>query len=185
MCSLIGCIAPHLHVSVLPWGWQQVHHNIRGDHTMPSAPDWRSASAYAYLDELNTAEIAVEFLRRNPAYRRDYRTALNRAPDGRSTALITRWGLRFPFRSGRARRPNYPGLAASSCSCGCSSRARAGGIRRRPQHRHAVANIPGRSKRGRVPRPSKSRSYRAHRRRNDCDSRRGRHSARSELRCPR
>jgi len=40
---------------------------------MPSAPDWRSASAYAYVDDLNAAEFAAEFLRRNPAYRQDWR----------------------------------------------------------------------------------------------------------------
>jgi Family of unknown function (DUF6499) len=95
---------------------------------MPSAPDWRSASAYAYLHELNAAEFAAEFLRRNPAYRRDYRVALKRARDERSTAPLTRWGLRFPFRPRRASRPHPSGLAAASCSCGRSSRARAGGI---------------------------------------------------------
>jgi hypothetical protein len=50
---------------------------------MPSAPEWRSASAYAYVDDLNAAELAAEFLRRNPAYRRDYRAAVNRPSDGR------------------------------------------------------------------------------------------------------
>ena len=40
---------------------------------MPSAPDWRSASAYAYVHELNRREFAWEYLRRNLSYKRDYR----------------------------------------------------------------------------------------------------------------
>jgi hypothetical protein len=38
---------------------------------MPPVPDWRSAAAYAYLNDLNPAELAWEFLRRNPDYQRD------------------------------------------------------------------------------------------------------------------
>jgi len=68
---------------------------------MPSAPDWRSASAYAYLHELNAAEFAAEFLRRNSAYRRDYRAAINRLSHGQSTTLLNRWDLKFPFRPRR------------------------------------------------------------------------------------
>jgi hypothetical protein len=71
---------------------------------MPPVPDWRSAAAYTYLTELKPAELAWEFLRRNPDYQRDYRTA---AGDTASQAefsepLILRWGLRFPDRSGSA-----------------------------------------------------------------------------------
>jgi hypothetical protein len=71
---------------------------------MPPVPDWRSAAAYAYLDELNPAELAWEFLRRSPDYQRDYRAATRDAagqtefPD----PLIVRWGLPFPDRSGSA-----------------------------------------------------------------------------------
>jgi hypothetical protein len=42
---------------------------------MPPVADWRSAAAYVYLDDLDPAELAWEFLRRNPDYQRDYRTA--------------------------------------------------------------------------------------------------------------
>ena len=35
---------------------------------MPSAPDWRSASAYAYVHELSRREFAWEYLRRDPSY---------------------------------------------------------------------------------------------------------------------
>jgi hypothetical protein len=56
------------------------------------------------LNDLNPAELAWEFLRRNPDYQRDYRAA---ARDGAGQAefsepLILRWGLPFPDRSGSA-----------------------------------------------------------------------------------
>ena len=62
---------------------------------MPSAPDWRSASAYAYVHELNRREFAWEYLRRNPSYKRDYRGANHRMESIDAFAL--RWGVRFPF----------------------------------------------------------------------------------------
>ena len=71
---------------------------------MPPVPDWRSAAAYAYLNELNPAELAWEFLRRNPDYQRDYRTVAGEN-GGRADfpePLILRWGLRFSDRSGSA-----------------------------------------------------------------------------------
>jgi len=71
---------------------------------MPPVSDWRSATAYAFLNDLNPAEFAWEFLRRNPEYQRDYRVA---AADGADEAefleaLLLKWGLRFPDRSGSA-----------------------------------------------------------------------------------
>ena len=71
---------------------------------MPPVSDWRSAAAYAFLNDLNPAEFAWEFLRRNPEYQRDYRAA---AADGADEpefleALLLKWGLRFPDRSGSA-----------------------------------------------------------------------------------
>jgi len=39
---------------------------------MPQASDWHSSARYAYVNQLHQAEIAWEFLRRNPDYRRDY-----------------------------------------------------------------------------------------------------------------
>ncbi len=61
-----------------------------------SNPDWRSPSAYGYLQDLNSGGLAWEFLRRNQEYRADYATEEFRA------ALETgvpgperRWGLRF------------------------------------------------------------------------------------------
>jgi len=69
---------------------------------MPPVSDWRSAAAYAFLNDLNPGEFAWEFLRRNPEYQRDYRAA---AADGANEpefleALLLKWGLRFPDRSG-------------------------------------------------------------------------------------
>ena len=66
--------------------------------------DWRSPAAYAYLDELNPAGLAWEFLRRNPDYQRDYRAAALDAAGQPEfpEPLILQWGLRFPGRSGSA-----------------------------------------------------------------------------------
>ena len=61
--------------------------------------EWRSEAAYAYLHDLKTAELAWEFLRRNPKYRRDYRTAADATAD-QAEQLIAQWGLRFPDQSG-------------------------------------------------------------------------------------
>jgi hypothetical protein len=61
-----------------------------------SSSDWRSASAYEYLQDLNSSGLAWEFLRRNQEYRADYtnhefRAALDAGVAGRER----RWGLRF------------------------------------------------------------------------------------------
>ncbi len=62
---------------------------------------WRSADAVAQLKQLERAGFALEFLRRNPAYRDDYaRTQRHIAhrrvdPDEASNDLARRWGLRF------------------------------------------------------------------------------------------
>ena len=183
---MLYCAAFTRHRDALAGG--VTHHHLCGGHTMPSAPDWRSASAYAYLHEFNAAEFAAEFLRRNPAYRRDYRVALNRARDGRSTAPLTRWGLRFPFRPRRARRPNPSSLAATPCACRCSSRPRARGISRGAQHRYIAADIPACRKRWRVRSAEQSsgpHSRRAYWRCYGCDARRRGHPSRSEFPCPR
>ena len=66
---------------------------------MPSGPSWRSAAAYAYLDNLSPAELAWEFLRRNPRYRRDYRATAGDVdpPAAVSERVRARWGLCFPI----------------------------------------------------------------------------------------
>ena len=71
---------------------------------MPPVLDWRSAAAYAYVDDLNPAGAAWEFLRRNPDYQRDYRAAAGETVSQAEfpEPLIVRWGLRFPDPSGSA-----------------------------------------------------------------------------------
>ena len=81
---------------------------------MPSAPDWRSASAYAHVHEFNLREFAWEYLRRNSNYQRDYRTAVRRTESRQAETLAARWGLRFPFRSAAAGRQHSSGLAAAA-----------------------------------------------------------------------
>jgi len=55
---------------------------------MPPLREWRSEAAYAYLDDLKPAELAWEFLRRNPNYRRDYHTVVGEAAEQVSEPLI-------------------------------------------------------------------------------------------------
>jgi GrpB-like predicted nucleotidyltransferase (UPF0157 family) len=62
---------------------------------------WRSPDAVAQLNQLERAGFALEFLRRNPAYRDDYARTQRRIacrsvdPDKASADLGRRWGLRF------------------------------------------------------------------------------------------
>ncbi|MER9291522.1 DUF6499 domain-containing protein [Mesorhizobium sp. M0510] len=41
----------------------------------PDTSLWRSSSTYDYLDDLVAADLAWEWLRRNPDYQRDYAEA--------------------------------------------------------------------------------------------------------------
>jgi hypothetical protein len=91
---------------------------------MPTTPDWRDAAAYAYLQNLNRAELAWEFLRRDPNYNRDFRAAARRTFDEAAfpERLTRRWGLRFPGRSAIAGGQGTAHLVAAlrpydSCYC--------------------------------------------------------------------
>ena len=65
-----------------------------------AASDWRSAAAYEYVRNLDPADIAWEFLRRNPEYQQDYGRIVREKPDDeREAQLLERWGLRFRERS--------------------------------------------------------------------------------------
>ena len=68
---------------------------------MPPASNWRSSAGYAYITELDSAELAWEFLRRNPDYQREYRATVRamRRGGNPAEALARRWGLRFRRRS--------------------------------------------------------------------------------------
>lgn len=69
---------------------------------MPSR-DWRSAAAYADLENASARDFAWEFLRRNPRYVRDWEQLDDARPDDEAAAVAERWGLRFPGRSGAQR----------------------------------------------------------------------------------
>lgn len=61
--------------------------------------DWRSDERYAAVNEFSPAELAWEFLRRNPDYQQDFRTWNEVASGGTSRvddARWARWGLTFP-----------------------------------------------------------------------------------------
>jgi hypothetical protein len=81
-----------------------------------SVPDWRSPAAYAYLNDLDLAGFAWEFLRRNPDYRRNFRNIGGKPKrENQSTQQsMTHWGLRFRHQSGAARRHRSTELAAAA-----------------------------------------------------------------------
>jgi hypothetical protein len=70
---------------------------------MPDDESWRSQDAFAYLDRVQRAGFAWEFLRRNPDYREDYERMSRDAASGTpialeaALALSRRWGLSFPM----------------------------------------------------------------------------------------
>jgi hypothetical protein len=59
-----------------------------------SEADWRSAERYAALCELSPAELAWEFLRRNPQYHDDFDRWQSAAAG--DPAPWSKWGLTFP-----------------------------------------------------------------------------------------
>lgn len=66
-----------------------------------SNENWRTAAAYDYLADLDTAGVAFEFLRRNPDYQADCKRivnqdALSTDEDAISASHARRWGLAFP-----------------------------------------------------------------------------------------
>jgi hypothetical protein len=81
-----------------------------------SVPDWRSPAAYAYLNDLDPAGFAWEFLRRNPDYRRNFRGVVDKPKREKQFAQqsMTHWGLRFRHQSGSARRHCPTDLAAAA-----------------------------------------------------------------------
>ena len=107
---------------------------------------------------VESAEFAAEFLRLNPAYRRDHRAAVNRLSHGQSTTLLNRWDLKFPFRPRRGCEIDQIG----ACRCehlrfGCRTLLLRSFFSRLPPRnsvkRAASRPVPGRCKRRRVSRP--------------------------------
>ena len=62
---------------------------------------WRSSETIQQLNRLERPGFAIEFLRRNAGYRRDYARTLRQIargaidPDSARSALARRWGLCF------------------------------------------------------------------------------------------
>jgi len=62
---------------------------------------WRSDDAKMHLSRLDRSGFAVEFLRRNPTYRREYIRTIRQIargeadPEEAKSALARRWGLSF------------------------------------------------------------------------------------------
>ncbi len=90
---------------------------------MPDDESWRSHDASAYLDRVQRAGFAWEFLRRNPDYREDYEDMSRDAASGTTIALeaalalAQRWGLSFPVRPEATQRP-VAGLVGIQCTSG-------------------------------------------------------------------
>ncbi len=58
-------------------------------------PDWRSPEAYKGVAHLPVRDIAWEFLRRNPSYRRAFKKA-QIAEEDSNKSFIDHWGINFP-----------------------------------------------------------------------------------------
>src|SRR3546814_18635916 len=69
---------------------------------MPQESDWRSGAAYDYIDQLNTSDLAWEFLRRNREYRESYYELARRGRlnGEQASSFAEPWGLSFRFGPG-------------------------------------------------------------------------------------
>ena len=65
---------------------------------MSQPSDWRDESAYDYIVDLNSSELAWEFLRRNASYQDDFRRLTNPSNPLDPSAFLERWGLCFRRR---------------------------------------------------------------------------------------
>ena len=87
----------------------------------PDISQWRSSSTYDFLDDIDSPDIAWEWLRRHAKYQGDYRAVADAAVDDTPATvdLINNWGLCFP-------RPARP-----------LGRRNAGILAARPRHRRS------------------------------------------------
>ncbi|WP_229002054.1 DUF6499 domain-containing protein [Rhizobium sp. AB2/73] len=67
---------------------------------MSEDESWRSEAAYDYIDKLTPGDLAWEFLRRNPEYRKSYQelVAVGRLTEDVAGEFAEQWGLRFRRR---------------------------------------------------------------------------------------
>lgn len=67
---------------------------------MSEGEDWRSEAAYDYIEKLTPGNLAWEFLRRNPEYRKAYQelVAAGRLSEDMAREFAEQWGLRFRGR---------------------------------------------------------------------------------------
>ncbi len=93
---------------------------------MSEDESWRSETAYDYIDNLNPGDLAWEFLRRNPDYRKAYQDLVSSGRLSLETAeeFANLWGLRFRRRP--AHRSSHPADFLDP-----SNRSRSNIIRRR------------------------------------------------------
>ncbi|WP_406873719.1 DUF6499 domain-containing protein [Aminobacter sp. P9b] len=68
----------------------------------PDSSKWRSSQAYDFISNVPPDALAWEFLRRNPAYQREFADMqqINPTPISLSPhELRSQWGLRFSSKS--------------------------------------------------------------------------------------
>ncbi|WP_456857784.1 transcriptional regulator domain-containing protein [Bradyrhizobium sp. USDA 4515] len=113
------------------------HQLARRRWRMSEDENWRSESAYDYIDDLTPSELAWEFLRRNPDYRNSYYTLLSsgRLTEETAREFAQQWGLRFRSRPARHGARPADLLDPASRSGRDPARGRSGGVRRLPSHR--------------------------------------------------
>lgn len=63
---------------------------------MAEDSDWRHDKAFDFVDHLDPADLAWEFLRRNRKYQDDYEKIPNEKRETANDPLTELWGLRFP-----------------------------------------------------------------------------------------
>ncbi|WP_269747818.1 transcriptional regulator domain-containing protein [Sphingomonas sp. TDK1] len=67
---------------------------------MSEDESWRSEAAYDYIGTLTPGDLAWEFLRRNPDYRKSYQelVSIGRLTEDVAQEFAEQWGLRFRRR---------------------------------------------------------------------------------------
>ncbi|ADZ72753.1 transcriptional regulator domain-containing protein [Polymorphum gilvum] len=94
---------------------------------IPDISHWRSSSTYDFIDEIDSPDIAWEWLRRNEKYQTDYRSVVgDTSGDAPATARrINSWGLSFPHSP-------RPFGDRNPCVLAARARHRRGRARRHP-----------------------------------------------------